>query len=263
LKKILVTGASSGIGYAIAQALVEHGHEVWGTSRDLARLPDWPRFHPVRLDLADYASVQKAFETAWEEAGGLDVLINNAGSGHFGSAESLEPGQIEEFFRILVFAQIELCRFALLRMKARGAGLLINVSSLASRLPVPYMAAYNSAKAALASYTFSLQLELPDPAVQVVDLQPADICTNFNDVIARQPSSDPRIEKVWKAVDRNMRDAPKPDLVALRVLHLIEKRNSPHRLTIGDSFQSRVAPLIFRLLPQRVRIWGLKKYYGI
>lgn len=263
MKKILLTGASSGIGYAIAQELVKQGHEVWGTSRDLTRLPDWPRFHPVRLDLSDYASLQKAFESSWDEAGGLDVLINNAGSGHFGSAESLGPSQIEEFFRILVFAQIELCRLALLRMKARGAGLVINVSSLASRLPVPYMAAYNSAKAALASYSFSLQLELRDPGVQVIDLQPADICTNFNDVIARDPSGDPRVEKVWKAVDRNMRDAPKPNLVARRVLQLIEKGNPPPRLTIGDFFQSRVAPLIFRLLPQRVRIWGLKKYYGI
>ncbi len=128
-------------------------------------------------------------------------------------------------------------------MKARGAGLVINVSSLASRLPVPYMAAYNSAKAALASYSFSLQLELRESRrCSVIDLQPADICTNFNDVIAREPSGDARIEKVWEAVDRNMRDAPKPDLVARRVLQPDRKRKSaspPHRSVIFFSRGSR------------------------
>ncbi len=263
MKKIFLTGASSGIGRATAERLCAAGHEVWGTSRDLSRLPDWARFHPVRLDLADFSSVATAFETVWREAEGIDVLINNAGSGHFGAAESLGHEEMEKFFRILVFAQMELCRLALVAMKSHSAGLIINVSSLASRLPVPYMAVYNSAKAAMAAYSFSIQLELRDKQVQMVDLQPADICTNFNDVIARAPTNDARIEKVWNAVDRNMRDAPGPELVAAEVVRLVEQGNPPPRITIGDFFQSRVAPLIFRFLPQRVRIWGLKKYYGI
>ena len=263
MKKIFLTGASSGIGRAMAERLCAEGHEVWGTSRDPVRIPSLGGLHPVRLDLSDLGSITRAFETAWREAGYFDVMINNAGGGHFDAAEILAHDKVEDLFRTLVFAHIELCRLALVAMTARQSGLIINVTSLASRLPVPFMSAYNAAKAAMASYTFSLQLELRDRHVQVVDLQPADICTNFNDSISPQPSGDVRVTKAWDVVDRNMRHAPQADLVARRVLRLVESGNPPPRVTIGDIFQSRIAPLIFRFLPQRVRIWGLKRYYGI
>jgi uncharacterized protein len=263
VKKIFLTGASSGIGLATAKLLVERGYEVWGTSRDASRIPALARLHRLRLDLADLSSITHAFETARREAGGVDVVINNAGGGHFDAAEFLSHEQVEELFRTLVFAHMELCRLALVAMSARQSGLIINVTSLASRLPVPFMSAYNAAKAAMASYTFSLQVELRDQRVQIVDLQPGDISTNFNNCISRSPSGDARVAQVWEAVDRNMKNAPPPDLVARRVLRLIEEKNPPPRVTVGDVFQSRIAPFIFRFLPQGVRVWGLKNYYGI
>ncbi len=263
MKKIFLTGASSGIGWAIAQRLCAAGHEVWGTSRDPARIPSLGNLHPVRLDLAELTGITDAFATSWREAGHFDVLINNAGGGHFDAAEVLAPDKVEELFRTLVFAHIELCRVALVAMNARQSGLIINVTSLASRLPVPFMAAYNAAKAAMASYTFSLQLERRGRQVRIVDLQPADICTNFNDSISPQPAGDACVAKAWEVVKRNMQNAPPPNLVAHRVLRLIDSANPPPRTTVGDVFQSRIAPLIFRFLPQRVRVWGLKKYYGI
>ena len=72
-----------------------------------------------------------------------------------------------------------------------------------------------------------------------------------------------RVNRTWQAVDRNMKSAPPPDLVARRVLRLIESSDPPPRVTVGNVFQAQIAALIFRFLPQRVRIWGLKKYYGI
>ena len=263
MKKIFLTGASSGIGLAIAQKLCAAGHEVWGTSRDPARIPSLGKLHPVRLDLAELEGIRGAFENSWREAGYFDVLINNAGGGHFDAAEILGPERIEELFRTLVFAHIELCRLALGAMNARQSGLIINVTSLASRLPVPYMSAYNAAKAAMASYTFSLQLEPRNRRVRIVDLQPADIRTSFNDSISPQPPGDRHVAKTWEVAQRNMRNAPPPDLVACRVLRLLASANPPPRLTVGGVFQSRIAPLIFRFLPQRVRVWGLKNYYGI
>ena len=86
MKRVLLTGASSGIGLAIAKLLVAQDHEVWGTSRNLERIPKMPRCHPIRLDLADRLSVEEAFKAALTEAGYFDVLINNAGAGHFGPA---------------------------------------------------------------------------------------------------------------------------------------------------------------------------------
>jgi short-subunit dehydrogenase len=266
LKKIFLTGASSGIGRAIAIVLTEVGHEVWGTSRDVSRLPKMARFHPVQLDLSDPNSIDHAFSYLGE-AGNFDVLINNAGSGHFGPAESLSAAEIASQFQVLVFGHLQLTRLALNAMQARGHGLIINVTSLASRLPVPFMAAYNAAKAAMAAFTMSMQLELANSQVHIVDLQPGDICTAFNDAVSKSPQHDSRykanLAKTWKAVDRNMKTAPAPKLVARQVLKLIDQTDPPPRITVGDTFQTKIAPVIFRFLPQRLRIWGLKKYYGI
>ena len=262
MKRIFITGASAGIGLATAKLLVAQGHEVWGTSRDVKRIPVIPRLHPVALELRDRHSIEENFNAALQEAGHFDVVINNAGSGHFGSGELLSPEELADFYQILVFAPIELMQLALRSMRDRG-GIIINVSSLASRLPVPFMAAYNSAKAALASFTMSMQLELKETNIRLIDLQPADISTDFNDALSKSDASDTRVAKAFQAVDRNMKKAPKPDLVANRILKLIDEKNPPPRVTIGDAFQSIIAPLIFRALPQRVRLWGLKKYYGI
>jgi len=267
VKKIFLTGASSGIGKAIAMALIEQGHEVWGTSRDASRLSNISCLHPVRLDLSDPRSVGDAFNAALAEAGHFDVVINNAGRGHFGPAEFLSAEVLVNQFQLLVFGHIQVTQLALAAMRAREHGLIINVTSLAARLPVPFMAAYNAAKAAMAAFIMSIQLELPDSRVRIIDLQPGDICTEFNDVVIKSELPDRRyqakVAKSWDKAERNMKNAPKPDLVARHVLELINSDDPPPRITVGDAFQTRVAPLIFRFLPQRVKIWGLKRYYSI
>jgi NAD(P)-dependent dehydrogenase (short-subunit alcohol dehydrogenase family) len=267
MKRVFLTGASSGIGLAIAKLLVAQGYEVWGTSRNLERIPKTPRCHPVRLDLTDRPSVEDAFNCALAEAGHLDVVINNAGAGHFDAAEFLPIETIASQFQVLVFGQIQLMQLALRHMQAHGDGLIINVTSLASRLPVPFMAAYNAAKAALASFTMSIQLELGNSRVHVVDLQPADIRTEFNQGMIKSTKANPRydtkVARTWEIVERNMKSAPPPDLVAQHVLRLISAVQPPPRITVGDAFQSKIAPLIFRFLPQRLRLWGLKRYYQI
>jgi short-subunit dehydrogenase len=169
-------------------------------------------------------------------------------------------------FQILVFGQIQLMQLALRHMRDRGEGLIINVTSLASRLPVPFMAAYNAAKAALAAFTMSIQLELADSRVHIVDLQPGEISTEFNQSVTKTSNIGRysiKISKTWETVERNMKKAPGPDLVAQNVLKLINSARPPARITVGNVFESKIAPLIFRFLPQSVRIWGLKRYYRI
>src|SRR5947209_15258976 len=267
MKRIFLTGASSGIGLATAKLLAGRGDQVWGTSRDPSRLPALPCFHGVRLDLSDAQSMTDTFTTALREAGHFDVVINNAGSGHFGPAEHLSRDAIQTQFQTVVFSHIELCRLALEAMRTRGAGRIINVTSLASRLPVPFMAAYNAAKAAMASFVMSLQLELSGTDIRIIDLQPADIRTSFNDVVPKTDGGDSRytelVQHAWRVVDKNMREAPEPDLVARQIARLIDQENPPPRVTVGGTFQAAIAPFIVRFLPQRVRIWGLKNYYRL
>jgi NAD(P)-dependent dehydrogenase (short-subunit alcohol dehydrogenase family) len=267
MKRIFLTGASSGIGLATAKLLSSGGHEIWGTSRDPENIAQLPRLHRVRLDLADLSSVEEGFRSALADAKQFDVVINNAGSGHFGPAESLTPELLRQQYQVLVFSHVRLIQLALAAMRNQNRGLIINVTSLASRLPVPFMTAYNSAKAAMAAFTMSMQLELSNSGIHLVDLQPADIRTDFNRSVIKQSGDDQRyaqkLARTWQASEKNMATAPPPDLVAREILALINQDNPPPRLTVGGMFQAKIAPVIFRVLPQRVRIWGLKQYYRI
>jgi NAD(P)-dependent dehydrogenase (short-subunit alcohol dehydrogenase family) len=269
MKRVFLTGASSGIGLATAKLLAERGDEVWGTSRDIARIPSLPRLHPVRLDLSDNVSLGQSFNAALGEAGHFDIVINNAGNiGYFGPAELLSTEAVHIQFQTVVFSHVELCRLALASMRRHGGGRIINVTSLAARLPVPFLGAYNAAKAAMASFTMSMQLELEGSDIRIIDVQPGDIHhTKLHDALAKTGVGDrphtPRIERVWRVADRNIKAAPSPELVAHRIASLIDAANPPPRVTVGGSFQAIVAPFIFRFLPQLVRVWGLKKYYGL
>jgi NAD(P)-dependent dehydrogenase (short-subunit alcohol dehydrogenase family) len=265
MKRIFITGASSGIGLATTQALLARGDEVWGTSRNVSALPNHERFRAVRLDLRNVADIEETFSRALAEARGFDVVINNAGSGHFGPAELLADSEIAEQFEVVFFSHIRLMRLALADMRRRGHGRIINVTSLAALLPVPFMSAYNAAKSAMAAFTMSLQIELGDSNVRIVDVQPGDIRTNFNDAVSKNTDTGyrDRVAKTWEAVDKNMKAAPGPEVVARAIAKLIDQKNPPMRIVVGDAFQAKVAPFIFRFLPQRTRIWGLKKYYGI
>jgi NAD(P)-dependent dehydrogenase (short-subunit alcohol dehydrogenase family) len=264
MKRIFITGASAGIGLATAKLLAERGDEVWGTSRDTSRLPSLPHFHPVRLDLSETESLGLTFNKALLEAGHFDVVINNAGDiAYFGPMESIPLETLRAQFETLVFSHIGLYRLALAAMRARGGGRIINVTSLAARLPVPFQGPYNAAKAAMASLTMSMQVELEGSGIRIIDLQPSDIGdTRLHDTIPNNVADD-RMHRVWSVANRNITAAPGPELVARRIAKVIDAKNPPPRITVGGTFEATIAPLIFRFLPQRVRIWGLKFYYRL
>src|SRR5260370_20559322 len=105
--KIFLTGASSGIGLAVARILAANGQEVWGTARKIERIPKVPGMHRVAFDLLDRGSLGEVFRAALREAEQFDVVINNAGSGYFGPAEGLSGEELARTFQVLVLGQIE------------------------------------------------------------------------------------------------------------------------------------------------------------
>ncbi len=145
---IFLTGASSGIGLETARLLTSRGHSVWGTSRDLQRLPTIANFHPVVMELTDLQSIRQNFALALKSAGHFDVLINNSGAGHFGPLTAQSDEIVREQFQLLIHGPLELIRLALPQLRQRPAARIINITSLAGQFPVPYLGPYSAAKAA-------------------------------------------------------------------------------------------------------------------
>ncbi|MEQ1862870.1 MAG: SDR family NAD(P)-dependent oxidoreductase [Chthoniobacteraceae bacterium] len=261
--RVLLTGASRGIGRATAELLIANGWEVWGTARRVDRLPALPSFHPVEMDLCDSGSIERGFLAAESEAGEFDALINNAGDGVFGPAEHTPAAAMREQFEMHYFGPLELTRRILPRMRTRGAGVIVNVTSLAARFPVPFMSGYSAAKAALGGFSAALALELTGTGVSVVDLQPGDIHTEFHGVMRRIEPGDygAAMARVEKVLERDCSAGPPPALVARAILRELN-RPTPRR-TVGGFLQSKAAPLAARVLPWRAMLWLLRRYFGI
>ncbi len=267
-RTVLITGASTGIGLVTAMLLTAKGWEVWGTSRTAARLPRVPHFHPVQMDLGQPDSIRQGFEEALREAGGFDVLINNAGAGVFGPLTALPAELVREQFAVLVDGPLELVRLALPSMRERGRGTIINITSLAAQFPIPFMAPYSAAKAALGSFTQSLRLELAHTPIRVVEIRPGDIRTQFHEATKRiAAGADEQQQRamtaVWETQLRDMAVAPPPVCVAGAVLRAINAANPPPLVVVGGFFQARLAPFGARLLPPRLLEWLSRRYFGM
>lgn len=260
----VVTGASSGLGAAFTKMLLAEGLQVWGTSRSPEQMQTRPGFHPLALDLADGASMARfleAMQPRWSE---VDILVNNAGNGIFNRFEHLEPEQIGEQLRVLLHGPVALCHAALPSFLLRGTGTIVNVASMAREFPLPYFSLYNAAKAGLSNFTRSLQTELAGTGIRMVDFQPGDYRTRFNAEAARpeELALDEHLAQAWKSLENHLNAAPPPERAARDLRRVLASRRAGP-VASGDLFQTRVAPLLRRLLPWNFVEWGMRRYYGL
>ncbi len=263
-----VTGASTGLGRAFADMLVAEGVVVWGTARDLARVPDRPGFHGVQLDLADGAAAEKAFLAAEHAAGGFDLVLNNAGFGAFGSYAHTGFAVWEEQFRVMLVNTARLTHVALRGMLARRRGALVNVASIAGEFGMPYQAAYNSVKAGLSALNESLMYEVKGTGVCVIDFRPGDYRTDFEGSVRRpeQPGLDPlnagRMARAWATFEAMMRTGPAPAGAAAD-LRAALRRGRSGTVRTGRFFQAVLAPFAARLAPLALKRRIQENYFGL
>ncbi|WP_150238741.1 SDR family oxidoreductase [Nocardiopsis quinghaiensis] len=174
----LVTGASSGIGAAVAAELVRRGYRVYGTSRGPESVADpVPGVEYLPLDLTDDASVE-ACATA---AGDVDVLVNNAGESQSGPFEELPADAVERLFRINVFGAVRLTQILLPGMRARRYGRVVMVGSMLASFPLAYRSSYVASKAALRGFADALRREVSPYGVGVTTVEPGSINTGISE----------------------------------------------------------------------------------
>lgn len=258
-----VTGASVGLGRAFAEMLLAEGLEVWGTARDIARLPSRPGFHPVALELADAAAAEKIFLEADRIAGGFDVVINNAGYGAFGDFAATDFSVWQRQIEIMLISTARLSQAALRGQLARGRGALVNVSSLAAEFPLPYQGAYNMVKAGLSALNETLMIETVGRGVVIIDFRPGDYRTDFESSVLRPAAiTDPRQQAVWASFVRMMESGPAPAHAAAGLRRALLRGRSG-TVRVGRFFQAVAGPLLARLGSLQVRRRVLARYFGL
>ena len=193
-KRVLITGASSGVGAALARELAKDGAVVGLIARRRDRLGevlrDCQRVSPDSrmwvADLADSAAVGPLALHAWDELGGIDVLVNNAAIPKRRAAPALEPSEVETVMRVNFFAPMRLTLAVLPRMLPRRAGTIVNVSSVGGRLGIIHESAYCASKFALCGWSESLAVDLHDTGISVKLIEPGPVDTEIWD----QPDND-------------------------------------------------------------------------
>lgn len=264
-----VTGASTGLGLAFTEMLLAEGVQVWGTARDVARVPDRPGFHGVQLELGDGAAAEKAYLAAEHSAGGFDVVVNNAGFGAFGDYMDTDFAVWEEQFRIMLVNTARLSQVALRGMRVRNRGALVNISSIAGEFGLPYQAVYNAVKAGLSALNEGLMYEVKGTGVIVIDFRPGDYRTDFEGSVRRPaPVREPapevraRMGRVWAAFAKMMQTGPAPAGAAADLKRALLRGRSGTVRT-GEIFQAVVAPFIARFASLGLKRRIQEKYFGL
>lgn len=251
VRTALVTGASSGIGRATAELLVNKGYRVLGTSRNAGTVAD-----PVAgvtylsLDLDDYSSI----EAAAAEAGPVDVLVNNAGESQNGPLEELPIDALERLFRLNVLGQVRLTQLLLPHMRESGYGRVVFVGSMLASFPLAFRGSYVASKAAIKGFADSARLEVRPFGVEITTVEPGSISTGISERRTKYIGDDSpyreRFETMVAALDRNEHSGISADKVAATIVSAIEADKPKRLYAVGSN-----APLVFalrRLAPREV-----------
>ena len=253
-----ITGASSGLGEAFTRMLLEEGVKVWGTSRDSAKLQalrdQYPQlFSVVCLELNQAEEAVNQFRKAEKEAGGFDLVIQNAGYGLFGNFELIPSETWNTQLSSMLGTTLALSHAAWTSMRSTNQGCLVHISSLAVDFPLPFMSGYNVVKAGISALSESLMTEARGTKLVVIDFRPGDFKTAFNERAHKvdKLESDKRLKQAWLKLEENLNTSPKPTQAA-RDLKKALKAGKSGIVISGGFLQARLAPLAAHLLPKKL-----------
>lgn len=242
-KTWFITGISRGLGLALARAALAAGDRVIGTVR--SGTPDLPehgdRLTVVALDVADADATTAAVQAAFDTAGRIDVIVNNAGYGLLGAAEQASDAEAARLFAVDVFAPFRIVRAALPYLRKQGSGHIINITSIAGRAPNPGTALYSAAKAALEGFSAGLAQEVAPLGIKVTAVAPGAFRTDFLSAhsIRRSDAADDayassvhsRLATLDGMAGRQFGD---PDRAAQAILGAVNADSPPLHLLLGS-----------------------------
>lgn len=258
----MVTGASSGIGKATAQRLMEAGYIVYGVSR---RPEQWGELRCIAADVCDREAVKQAVERIVKEEGRIDLLISNAGFGISGAIEETSLADAKRQLEVNFFGFFNCAKQVLPYMRAQKSGCIAAVSSVAGALAIPFQAFYSASKAAINSLVLSLANEVRPFGIRVLAILPGDVRTGFTAARekATAESGSPygeRMERSVAGMERDEQGGMTPDYVAKRIVRAVERRHPRPFYTVGGKY--RIFTFLGKVLPAKLCNWVVGKLYA-
>ncbi|EGV42745.1 SDR family oxidoreductase [Bizionia argentinensis JUB59] len=265
-KVVLITGGSSGIGKSVGDYLTQKGFTVYGTSRSPEKYTA-NNFPLIGLDVTKTETILEAVKIVIEKTGRLDVVINNAGVGITGPIEEIPEQEIKNNFETNFFGPINVIKAVLPQMRKQQSGLIINVTSIAGYMGLPYRGIYSASKGALELVTEAFRMEVKAFNIQMTNVAPGDFATNIASgryhapVLENSPYKN-QYGTSLKLMDSHV-DAGKNPLEMAKAIHqIINSPNPKVHYKVGE-FMQKFSIVLKRILPDKIYEKLLMNHYKL
>lgn len=251
---VLITGGSSGIGKAIGIYLTNKGFKVYGSSRNPQLITHHP-FDLVALDVNEIQTITKAIQTIIDKENRLDILINNAGMGITGAIEDTPTDEMRNVFNTNFFGAIDVIKAVLPQMRAQKSGLIINITSIAGYMGLPFRGIYSATKGALELATEAISMEVKQFGIKATNVAPGDFATNiasgrYHTPIFEDSAYKETYQKNLDLMNADVDGGEDPIKMAEAIYKIINTKNPKIHFKVG-SFMQRFSIILKRILPDR------------
>ena len=265
-KVILITGGSSGIGKCIGEYLNDNNYIVYGTSRNPERYTN-SKFPLLALDVTNAESITQAIKQVITKEGRIDVLVNNAGVGITGPIEDIPDNAIRANFETNFFGPIQVIKTVLPFMRIQNSGLIINITSIAGYMGLPFRGIYSASKGALELLTEALRMELKPFNIKMTNVAPGDFATNiaagrYHAPLLKDSPYAHTYSTSLKLMDSHVNDGSNPEIMAKAIFKIINTPNPKVHYKIG-AFMQKFSIVLKRILPDKVYEQLLMRHYKL
>tara|TARA_B100000949_G_C14271095_1_gene447329 strand:+ start:163 stop:969 length:807 start_codon:yes stop_codon:yes gene_type:complete len=263
---VLITGASSGIGKSIGEFLAQKDYKVYGTSRK-PKNTEVNGIHFVALDVTKVETITAAVEQIIAAEGKIDFLINNAGMGITGPIEEIPDAEIRKVFDTNYFGVINVIKAVLPFMRKQGDGFIINITSIAGYMGLPYRGIYSATKGALELTTEAFRMELKEFNIKMTNIAPGDFATNiaagrYHAPVKENSPYKKNYGNTLKLMDEHVDKGQDPIKMAEKVFAVMQEKNPTIHYKVGEALQ-KFSIALKHILPDKVYEKMLMKHYKL